>query len=92
MENVKQMEQTNNAWNPEIDELTGLHNRSAFYRHAKALIEREPDAQYMIIISDIESFKAINIRYGEEMGDSLLRYVGDSLKAFNNEGTLFGRY
>ena len=92
MENVKQMEQTNNTWNPEIDELTGLHNRSAFYRHAKTLIEREPDAQYMIIISDIESFKAINIRYGEEMGDSLLRYVGDSLKAFNNEGTLFGRY
>lgn len=86
------MGQEKRQWNPEVDGLTGLYNRMAFYKHAKELIEAVPEANYMVIISDIESFKMINIRYGEQKGDELLAYVGESLATYNSDESLFARY
>lgn len=84
--------QETTQWDPEIDSLTGIYNRPAFYKRAKELIEAVPEANYMVIISDIESFKMINIRYGEEKGDELLAFVGKSLSVFNNGEAVFARY
>ena len=74
------------------DRLTGLYNRHAFYHFAREMILADPEAEYTIIISDIEHFKLINERFGEETGDQLLKYVGDSLSAMNGEDVLFARY
>ena len=74
------------------DSLTGLYNRAAFYHYAEEMMLADPDAEYTIIISDIENFKLINGRFGEAKGDELLRYVGRSLGAVNRNGVLFARY
>ena len=74
------------------DDLTGLYTRQAFYHFAEDMIREQPQAQYTLIISDIEEFKMINSRYGEEIGDALLRYVGKSLAAMNSRDILFARY
>ena len=74
------------------DDLTGLYTRQAFYHFAEDMIREQPQAQYTLIISDIEEFKMINSRYGEEIGDALLRYVGKSLAAMNSKDILFARY
>lgn len=76
----------------EIDELTGLYNRNTFYRLAKEMIRKDPEAKYNLILSDIESFKMINVRYGEEKGDELLAYVGKCLSYSHSESMIFARY
>lgn len=74
------------------DELTGLYNKEAFYHFAKEMMLKNPEDDYVVILSDIENFKGINERFGEEKGDALLRYVGKVLGTFNNEDLLFARY
>lgn len=74
------------------DRLTGLYKRNAFYHFAREMINRYPTDHYMIILSDIENFKRINERFGEEKGDALLRFVGQSLNKMNGEYALFSRY
>lgn len=65
----------------ETDELTGLYNRSAFYREAKKLMDANKDTKYMMIAMDIERFKIVNDLFGIGEGDKLLRNLADNLKA-----------
>lgn len=74
------------------DELTGLYNRSTFFKLVKKMIQDNPDEKYNLIISDIEGFKMINARYGEEKGDELLAYVGKCLAVEAVDGVVFARY
>lgn len=74
------------------DKLTGLYNRTAFYHFAKEMVSARPEDSYTVILSDIENFKRINERFGEERGDALLHYVGSVLGEMNNEDCLFARY
>ena len=76
----------------EHDRLTGLYNRYAFYHFAQEMIANDPCAEYTIILSDIEDFRLINQRFGEEKGDELLAYVGRALGAISGEAMLFARY
>ena len=61
----------------EIDRLTGLYNREAFYERASALMKSEPDKKYYIIYFDISCFKAINDLFHVETGNSILRTAAD---------------
>lgn len=76
----------------EYDELTGLYNRKTFYRLAKEMVKKDPSARFSLILSDIESFKMINVRYGEEKGDELLSFVGKYLSFSPSEDMIFARY
>jgi len=76
----------------EYDELTGVYNRNTFYRLAKEMIKKDPEAKYDLILSDIESFKMINVRYGEEKGDELLAFVGNYLSYSPGADIIFARY
>ena len=76
----------------EYDSLTGLLTRNAFFHYAQSLLNRNPDYEYDIVISDIENFKSINEQYGHSGGDDLLRYVGKCLLELNNDDLIFGRY
>ncbi len=75
-----------------VDPLTGLFNINAFYQKAAEMIYSQPEADYMLIVSDIENFKLINERYGESRGDELLRYVGGWLSFIKDENSLYARY
>ena len=62
----------------EIDSVTGLYTKEAFYRYAQILIDSNPNTDYVVEVLDIIGFKAINEQYGVETGNKLLRYIADN--------------
>jgi diguanylate cyclase (GGDEF)-like protein len=76
------------------DSLTGLANRWAFdeelaleWRRA----ERVGDPLGLILL-DIDNFKSINDTYGHQVGDSVLRHVGEVLAGSVRQVDLAARY
>ena len=59
----------------EIDSVTGLYTKEAFYNYAQNLLDANPDKEYTIIVSDVVGFKSINEQYNIEMGNQLLHYL-----------------
>lgn len=57
-----------------LDALTGLPNRRAFDRDLEQLSEGQ-----VVMMLDIDHFKAVNDLYGHQQGDQVLRAVGDTL-------------
>ena len=53
----------------EIDDLTGVFTKQAFYHHARRILEAYPNEKYSIIMVDIVNFKQVNSIYGEKKGD-----------------------
>ena len=63
------------------DQLTGLPNRTLFYdrlKHAQTLAKRR-DKGFALFYLDLDGFKAVNDSHGHELGDHLLKAVGQRL-------------
>jgi diguanylate cyclase (GGDEF)-like protein len=64
------------------DPLTGLYNRRHFTERLREEVGRARRYRrfFSLLILDIDGFKAINDRYGHEVGDDVLRHVASLLK------------
>jgi diguanylate cyclase (GGDEF)-like protein len=56
----------------ERDWLTGLHNRRYFARELERLLAEQPGDWFSLAVVDLDHFKAINDRFGHEIGDNVL--------------------
>ena len=67
----------------QTDDLTGLSNRRHFMEKAKAALKvaRERGEPMTLCMLDIDSFKAINDRWGHASGDRVLRAVAEACVA-----------
>ncbi len=65
----------------DYDELTGLANRSLFRR-------RVQDRSGAVLLLDVDHFKEVNDALGHELGDELLRGVGERLAALCRDETV----
>lgn len=63
----------------QLDEVTGLYNRSYFYEMAREII-KETDEEMCIITMDISNFKVVNELYGMNVGDRLLKEIGQQVQ------------
>lgn len=70
------------------DELTGLPNRRALFKHLSTMFPRARELQrnILLIFIDLDDFKAINDRFGHPCGDSFLVQVGERLNARVRQG------
>lgn len=76
----------------QIDELTGVYNRSSFLDKAQEMIEGSGDDIY-IVRFNVCRFKMVNEMYGAEKGDHLLCEMGRDLKAMGRQmGFIVGRF
>ena len=67
------------------DELTGLLNRRGFFSHFRrelAHARRSGAAGGVVIMIDLDGFKAVNDSLGHDAGDAMLRRVADLLNHF----------
>jgi diguanylate cyclase (GGDEF)-like protein len=76
-----------------VDELTGLGNRRAYTAHLEELrrsalgaasgaLAGEPgDPEVLVMMLDVDHFKAVNDEYGHDVGDEVLRRIGALLLA-----------
>ncbi|MEN3043704.1 MAG: GGDEF domain-containing protein [Candidatus Hydrothermales bacterium] len=66
------------------DELSGLHNRRAFYQVIKNLLKKARESY--IFLLDIDNFKKFNDVYGHETGDMLIVFISKILRELEDRG------
>ncbi|MBP2673208.1 MAG: hypothetical protein H6Q84_48 [Deltaproteobacteria bacterium] len=76
------------------DPLTGLYNRRYFFEMAEKETERADRYRIPLSLSvfDIDSFKAVNDRYGHEAGDAVLVAVADTCRKTARKIDILARY
>ncbi|MDP1924116.1 MAG: diguanylate cyclase [Thiobacillus sp.] len=78
----------------QLDPLTGLNNRRAFYDKTSSLwahaIRHGQAASVMLL--DIDLFKQINDRHGHALGDEVLKVVANILKQTVRQGDVLARW
>ncbi|MET9471045.1 GGDEF domain-containing protein [Streptomyces sp. NPDC002922] len=71
------------------DPLTGLHTRAGWTARAERLISRTPDA--LVLLLDLDDFKAINDTHGHAAGDVVLIATAARLTAWCGRNGLAAR-
>jgi len=64
------------------DDLTGLHNRAAFYEHLPRALARarHRGSKVALLCIDLNDFKLVNDSFGHQEGDGVLREAAQRLK------------
>ena len=76
----------------DIDLLTGLFSRRAFYRHMDQLFCAPGRIGCgMMVMADADNLKRVNDRYGHENGDRYLRAIADSLRSCTAKNQVLAR-
>lgn len=73
------------------DVLTGLYNRHGILEQLELLKDKITTDEFIIIIGDIDFFKYVNDNYGHNVGDVVLKSIGDILNETVENG-FCGRY
>lgn len=74
----------------ERDPLTGLANIAAFETRSRALL-RDSTRPALLVLLDMDHFKAINDLYGHQFGDLCLKTVAGAVRDGAPEGAVVGR-
>jgi diguanylate cyclase (GGDEF)-like protein len=78
------------------DTLTGLSNREAVLRRIEERIvqqRRRGDSRpFAVVFADLNGFKGVNDRFGHDVGDAVLRELGERLRANARSGDLVARF
>ena len=73
------------------DSLTGLYRREYFFEKVAQCLERYPNEQYRMCISNISEFRIYNELFGIKKGDEVLLANAKILQANGNPKMVYGR-
>lgn len=76
------------------DNLTGLFNRRYIEDFIQSRLDdfRRLAVPFCVLFLDIDHFKAFNDQYGHEMGDEVIKMVGNSCSMMIRSSDIFGRF
>lgn len=66
----------------ERDRITGLYSRNFFYEYANRLFQYHTEMHMDAAVLNIEQFHSVNAVNGREFGDSVLKRIGEEIRAF----------
>jgi len=90
-ENGRLMSRLQNLAN--VDPLTGIPNRRAFFEEAELLFEGTGHSRrHSILMVDVDYFKDVNDSFGHRVGDRVLSMVAACVKSQLRSADLVGRY
>lgn len=95
-ENARLMSRLRNLAN--VDPLTGIPNRRAFFEEAEVLFEDGRNGlpanqhRHSVLMIDVDYFKEVNDTYGHRTGDRVLSVVAACVKSQLRSADLVGRY
>lgn len=95
-ENTRLMSRLRNL--ADVDPLTGIPNRRAFFEEAEMLFpsDRRGPApnphRHGVLMIDVDYFKEVNDTYGHRTGDRVLSFVAACVKSQLRSADLVGRY
>lgn len=73
------------------DPLTGLPNRRAFIKDLEPALAAAGERPFSLAIIDLDHFKAVNDRYGHDVGDLVLKHVAKIMQRLSGADCLFAR-
>ncbi|MFA9216196.1 MAG: diguanylate cyclase [Sphingomonadaceae bacterium] len=78
----------------ETDYLTGILNRRAFTAAGNQRLRRAQEQQLSlaVILFDVDHFKAVNDRYGHDVGDQVLIQISAMVRTELRDGEVLARY
>ncbi len=78
----------------QVDPLTGLYNRRAFLTTAEALwsVAHRHERSLVMVMLDVDGFKAVNERYGHAVGDAALEKITELVQQVCRPGDLLARW
>ena len=75
----------------DTDELTGLMNKAALTRNINEYLQK-PSNKGIFFVLDVDDFKEINDKYGHDVGDDVLRQIGEYLGNKIGKNEIVGRF
>lgn len=75
----------------DLDNLTEIYNREAFYRTTEEMFRKAPKERYVIVVWDIQNFKVINDTFGFRTGDVVLIMLAGYLKSRLHDEATYAR-
>ena len=77
----------------ETDDLTGLLNRKFFFQYANRIYREHSNTPMDAIVINIEQFHSVNALHGRELGNVVLRRLGNEIRDISREkGGIAGRF
>lgn len=77
----------------QIDELTGIYNRSAARKAIRRLLAGDScKSGCMLLCIDVDNFKQVNDQFGHPFGDQVLIYIAKRMKSFFRENDIYARF
>jgi len=69
----------------EIDPLTGIYSTTGFHNRINEWMEANPGRKFRLQRYNLDRFRDINGVYGHDLGDKLLRDIGDYMKRYDSK-------
>lgn len=74
------------------DPLTGLNNRTAFFKECQRILENDQGSEYSLMRINIGNFRIVNDLLGREVGDKVLKATARSICALIANQGVYGRF
>ena len=75
----------------EHDALTGLYNRSTFFKKTSEILRATKNQDFFLIATDIMDFKLVNNLFGEQVGNEVLKLQAALISSVRAPNAIFGR-